>query len=267
MEVDENPVEKPVEKPGSWRRWFPAWVFGRKATAILQVVITCGQIPTQTAIATVLLAAGVNPEVNGQVTITFFAALTLIDTVIVIALMRIFLKDSHESPLQVFFGPREREHGPYNLERETGLGIILTPVVLVGALGLAAVLKVLIPALHNVPVSPFEGFFDSPLRAIVFTIVAMIAGGVREELQRGFLLHRFDQHLGGMKVGLAIYSVAFGLAHYTQGWDAAIVTGLLGLFWGYLYMKRRSVAAAMVSHAGFNGTQVLQQMVVKMLTR
>lgn len=260
-------VEQPVGKPSGWRRWLPAWLFSPRGLAILQVVICCGQIPTQTLIAFFLLAIGVPPEVDGQVTLTFFAALTLIDTIVVIALMRLFLVDGHESPMQVYFGPREREHGPYNLERETGLGIIFTPVVLVGALGLVALLKVLIPALHNVPVSPFESFFDTPLHAMIFTVVAMIAGGVREELQRGFLLHRFEQRLGGMKVGLAIYSVVFGVAHYTQGWDVAIATGLLGLFWGYLYMKRRSVVASMVSHAGFNGTQVLQQLLIKTLTR
>lgn len=97
---------------------------------------------------------------------------------------------------------------------------------------MVALLKVFVPFLHNVPVSPFEGFFDTPLHAMIFTVVAMVAGGVREELQRGFLLHRFDQSLGGMKVGLAVFSVVFGLAHYTQGWDVAVATGLLGLFWG-----------------------------------
>ena len=36
--------------------------------------------------------------------------------------------------MQVFFGPRERPHGPYNLPREAALGLITTPVVLVGAM-------------------------------------------------------------------------------------------------------------------------------------
>lgn len=250
MEVDEKPVKK-------ISRW----------AAAFQVVICCGQIPTQTAIASLLMLFGVAPEANGQITLGFFAGITLIDTFVVIALMRIFLNDGNESARTVFFGPRDREHGPYNLERETGIGIILTPVVLVGALTLVALLKLFVPVLHNVPVSPFESFFDTPLRALVFTVVAMVAGGVREELQRGFLLHRFEQSLGGMKLGLALFSVAFGAFHYTQGWDVAIATGLLGLFWGWLYMKRGSVVAAMVSHAGFNGTQVLQQLVIKLIAR
>lgn len=237
--------QKPVRKPGRW-------------TAAFQVLVCCGQIPTQTSIAAVLMLIGVPADVNGQVTLTFFAALTLIDTVIVIALMRVFLADSNESAAEVFFGIRR-------WTREAALGIIFTPLVLVGALAVVAAIRTLVPSLHNVPISPFESFFDTPARALVFTFVAIVAGGVREELQRGFLLHRFEQSLGGMKVGLAVFSVAFGAAHYTQGWDVAIATGLLGLFWGWLYMKRRSVVAAMVSHAGFNGTQVLQQMLIRIM--
>lgn len=250
MKVDENPPRL----PGRW-------------TAAFQLIICCGQLPTQTAIAALLLAFGMTSDVNGQVPLAFFAAVTLIDTVVVIALMRLFLRDAGESPLHVFFGPREREHGPYNLPRETAIGLIATPAVLVGAALVIASLRVLIPGLHNVPVSPFDAFFDTPGRALLFIIVAMVAGGVREELQRGFLIHRFEQRLGGHWWGLAVYSVAFGAFHYTQGWDVAIVTGLLGLFWGWLYIRRRSVAASMVCHAGFNGTQVLQEMVVKLVTR
>ena len=234
-----------MEVPGRW-------------AAAFQVVICCGQLPTQTSIAALLLLAGITPEVNGQIGLPFFAALTLTDTVVVITLMHIFLNDSGESFRQVFTGGRSNG-------RDVALGIIFTPLVLVGALGLVALLKTFVPVLHNVPVSPFDSFFDTPARALVFTFVAMVAGGVREELQRGFLLHRFEQRLGGIRLGLALFSIAFGAFHYTQGIDVAIATGLLGLFWGWLYVRRRSVVAAMVSHAGFNGTQVLQQMLVKML--
>ena len=65
----------------------------------------------------------------------------------------------------------------------------------------------------------------------------MIAGGVREEVQRGFILHRFGQYLGGAGWGIAIYSVFFGLGHIEQGLDAMIATGLLGVAWGLLYRR------------------------------
>lgn len=97
MEVDEKPEEKPVRKPSRW-------------AAAFQVVICCGQIPTQSFIAVVLFALGLVPD-DGHISLRFFAALTLTDTVVVIALMRMFLKDSQESPFRVFFGPRERSTG------------------------------------------------------------------------------------------------------------------------------------------------------------
>ena len=37
-----------------------------------------------------------------------------------------------------------------------------------------------------------------------------------------------------------------------------LVTGLLGAFWGVVYLRRRSAVAPMVSHAGFDLLQILQ---------
>ncbi len=100
----------------------------------------------------------------------------------------------------------------------------------------------------------------------MFIIVVILAGGVREELQRGFILHRFDQRLGGARVGLAIFSLAFGLFHLQQGFDVAIAVGLLGVVWGLVYIRRRSVVIPMVSHAGFDVVQVLQQVLLRSLS-
>jgi membrane protease YdiL (CAAX protease family) len=93
---------------------------------------------------------------------------------------------------------------------------------------------------------------------VLLGIVAIVAGGVREELQRAFLLQRFERHLGGAAVGVIVLSTAFGLGHYIQGWDAAIATGALGAFWAIVYLRRRSTIAPMVSHAGFNALEVLR---------
>jgi len=85
---------------------------------------------------------------------------------------------------------------------------------------------------------------------------------VREELQRAFLLTRFERDLGGPTVGLVITSVAFGAGHVLQGWDAAVATGAMGFFWGWLYLKRRSVVASMSSHAGYNSLEIVRFLVM-----
>ena len=114
------------------------------------------------------------------------------------------------------------------------------------------------PWLHNVPTNPFEELAASgPGRAALFGVIAISPGGVREELQRAFLLNRFEQHLGGATVGVVVLSTAFGLGHFVQGWDAVITTGMLGAFWAIVYLRRRSSVAPVVSHAGFNSLEVL----------
>jgi membrane protease YdiL (CAAX protease family) len=47
-----------------------------------------------------------------------------------------------------------------------------------------------------------------------------------------------------------------------QGADAAIATGVLGVFWGIVYLRRRSVVAPVVSHSGFNLLQIAQYLLV-----
>jgi membrane protease YdiL (CAAX protease family) len=94
--------------------------------------------------------------------------------------------------------------------------------------------------------------------AALFGVVAIVAGGIREELQRAFLLQRFERHLGGATVGVVVLSTAFGLGHVMQGWDAVIATGTLGAFWAVLYLRRRSSIAPIISHAGFNSIEVLR---------
>jgi membrane protease YdiL (CAAX protease family) len=114
------------------------------------------------------------------------------------------------------------------------------------------------PDLHNVARNPLEDMLRNRQDALIFAAVVMIAGGVREEVQRGFIVHRFGQYLGGAGWGIAIYSVFFGLGHLEQGIDAMIATGLLGVVWGLLYVGRRSIVASLVSHAGFNLAQLLK---------
>ena len=92
----------------------------------------------------------------------------------------------------------------------------------------------------------------------MLAVIVILAGGVREEMQRAFLLRRFERHLGGARVGVVILSIGFGLGHIVQGWDAVIATGLLGAFWAMLYLRRRSIVAPLVSHAGFNALEVLR---------
>ena len=109
------------------------------------------------------------------------------------------------------------------------------------------------------PNNPLEGLLgDRRRRLWLFLLVVIVAGGVREELQRAFLLHRFRGDLGRPWMGLLITSLAFGLGHTLQGHDAAVITGTLGAIWGAIYLTRGSALAPMVSHSLFNSGELLR---------
>ena len=86
----------------------------------------------------------------------------------------------------------------------------------------------------------------------------MIAGAVREELQRAFLVDRFERHVGPAWAGVVVLSALFGLGHVLQGWDAAIATGVLGACWAVIYLRRRSIVMPLVSHALFNSLEIVR---------
>ena len=83
-----------------------------------------------------------------------------------------------------------------------------------------------------------------------------------EEIQRAFVLHRFEKTLGGAAFGLVLWSLAFGVGHLAQGRDVAIATAALGAFWGLIYLRRRSVVSPVIAHAGFNLSEILRHAVI-----
>ena len=213
-------------------------------------VVLCSGYPTQLLIAAVLAATGLPPMIDGKLSPAFvFANLTL-DSLLLMTLVLVFLKQSGDSPRTVFVGSREAGH-------EIRLGLLSVPIVLTIVVLVQLAVAAVAPSLHNVPESPFEPLLSSRLMLAAFIVLLIVAGGIREELQRAFLLHRFQQGLGGPIVGLMVTSIAFGLGHTMQGWDAAIATGTLGALWGILYLLRRSAVASIVSHAFFNVVQVV----------
>lgn len=235
-------------------RWFAA----------LQTVLVCGMLPTQLFVAAILVLLLDVPilEADGSISLQFFATLSLFDTALVALLIRVFLIFSGEESRDVFLGRRP-------IWGELWRGLVMVPVVLVGVTAIVLGLRAVAPWLHTVKESPIAAFMQNPYDAAIFLIVVVLAGGVREELQRAFFLHRFRHILGNMRFGLVFalsgYSILFGVMHFDQGIDVAIAVGSLGLLWGILYVKRRSAVMPMVNHASFNAAQVAQQMIARAL--
>ena len=229
-------------------RWFAA----------MQTLLVCG-IPTQLVVMMVLVLGSNMPiVVDGDLSLELVAIVSLVDTALIALLIRLFLAIHGETSKDIFIGRRP-------VWGEIWRGLALLPVVFVSVTGVVLLLRAVAPWLHTVDRNPLEAYMRSPMEAVVFMIVVVLAGGVREELQRAFILHRFEQRLGGVRVGLTVFTLVFGALHFNQGLDVAVAVGLLGLLWGVLYIKRRSVVMSMVNHASFDLAQVIQGALARML--
>lgn len=226
-----------------------------RAAAAAEVIL-CSGFPTQLLLIVILTASGMPMRgADGHLSPPFVFLLSLLDTVLVFGLVLFFLRAHRESPRQVLLGSRP----PL---REALIGIALLPLIFIGILAVLVLILSVAPGLHNVARNPFHDLLQTRGDAVVFAFVVMVAGGVREEVQRAFVLHRFERFLGGAVTGVVVFSAFFGLGHIEQGFDAAIATALLGACWGVIYLIRRSIVASMVSHAGFNIAQLAKYFVV-----
>jgi membrane protease YdiL (CAAX protease family) len=214
-------------------------------------VLLCSDYPTQLAIAGVLGQVGIGPlDAAGHLSARFVYLVSAVDTVVLVTLMFWLLRRSGDRPRDVFL----RRGRPLH---EIVVGLALVPAAFAVVMLLQIGIYMVAPFLRNVAQNPFQSLMGSPLQIAAFVALVLIAGGVREELQRAFLLRRFEQSLGGPVIGVVVTSVAFGLGHTLQGWDAAVVTGLLGALWGSVYLWRRNVLPNIVSHALFNVGEIL----------
>ena len=106
--------------------------------------------------------------------------------------------------------------------------------------------------------NPLTEIIKTPQQLAFFTFLALFAGGLKEELQRAFILNRFRRYLGGAGVGLLVWSLAFGAGHYLQGMQGIVVATLFGLIFGAIYLLSRSMIAPIFAHCVFNLLELLQ---------
>jgi membrane protease YdiL (CAAX protease family) len=242
-EVEPAPVGPPPIHPG-------------ERVAAAAEVILCSGFPTQILLIALLSAAGLRIRgADGLLSPPFIFLLSLLDTVLVVGLVLFFLRSRGESPRAVLLGTRP-------VFREALLGLALLPMIFIAVIAVRLVIFEFAPWLRNVPRNPLQDLLRTRGDAILFALVVMIAGGLREEVQRGFILHRFSRFLGGAATGLVLFSALFGLGHLEQGWDAVLATAALGACWGVVYLRRQSIAAPIVSHAAFNLAQLAMFLVV-----
>jgi len=251
----DSPLLDPAPDVSTARPLRPLSVPAERAVALIEVLL-CSDYPTQWVIAVTLTVLGLQPQAeNGALTLAYVATLSLVDAVVLIGLIAAFLAARRERLADLVTGRRP-------IGREFVRGLPLTIAAFAIALVVLGIIQLVAPRLHNVPENPLQALMKTPRDTAIFLVVVVVAGGVREEIQRAFLLHRFEQWLGGATLGLVLTSALFGAGHYPQGLDAVLATAALGAFWGIVYLRRRSAIAPIVSHAGFNVLQMLQFLII-----
>lgn len=209
----------------------------------------CSSYPTQLLAAAALWLAGLRSTDHSGLDPAFVIGVSLLDATLVVALITFFLHREGESLWRLMVGTRP-------ILREAAVGVAIVIPVTLGVAAAVLAVRALWPSLHNVSVNPLTAFMVDPRLAAIFAVVVVFAGGVREELQRAFQLHRLTPSVMPPWVALLVTSIAFGLGHTVQGRDVAVATFLLGALWGAMWLRRGSLVAGAVCHALFNLGQV-----------
>jgi membrane protease YdiL (CAAX protease family) len=101
---------------------------------------------------------------------------------------------------------------------------------------------------------PISALFRDPHDAPYWIFAAIVGGGFAEELERAFILTRFEKLFGrtGLVAAVILDSFVFGLGHLYQGNPSAVSSGFTGLMFALIFLRRRRVIDAMVVHALFD---------------
>jgi len=105
--------------------------------------------------------------------------------------------------------------------------------------------------------NPLLELIQTPADLAAFMAAGVYSGGIKEEVQRAFILLRFEKYLGGIAIGLVLWSTVFGLGHYEQGWSSAFSAAVLGLVFGIIFLWKRNLFTAISVHALYDVTVLI----------
>lgn len=135
--------------------------------------------------------------------------------------------------------------------RETAIAFLVVPILFLGTVAVGLSFRQFFPE-YVTEENPLLQIIQSRDVLMLFLFSSVYVGGFKEEIQRAFVLVRFGEFLGGYGVGLAIWTVFFGVGHLIQGVDNAFGAGLLGLIFGLLFLWRKCLIAPILAHAVYD---------------
>jgi membrane protease YdiL (CAAX protease family) len=218
-----------------------------KSLAVLEVLLLSGIISDSLAYLPFSIFFGKNVNIISDVKIE--SAFLLLKSTIAFLLLAAILG---------IHGERIRDMGLSwdRWKSHLSLGLALVPILFLIHVIVASIFRIYLPK-YYMEQNPLTASIHTPLQLVLFIFAALIAGGINEELQRAFILRRFNRYLGGAGVGLVLWSLAFGAGHYVQGVEGMTVTAIYGFAFGVIYLLRGSLIAPMAAHSAYNTLALL----------
>ncbi|PIS03342.1 MAG: hypothetical protein COT85_00660 [Chlamydiae bacterium CG10_big_fil_rev_8_21_14_0_10_42_34] len=151
-----------------------------------------------------------------------------------------------------FYGLTTNHWARYALE-----GVICSTPILVLGLFAKLILIKNIPEFKDLSLIPVQTIIDNYRSILIFGAAYILLVPAQEFIVRGVLQSCFKNFFQGRnRVFLAILSsnLVFQMLHTVKGFWLAIISFFLGLFWGALFEKQKSLVGVCVSHALIGAT-------------
>lgn len=223
--------------PNSARR---AWI--NKSQAIIEILLVSGLVSSILAALPVYAIEGQRAGLMSNAAST--SIFLLLESGISFLLLVTLLKLNGERFQD--FGLRWNRWRPNVLA-----GVLLVPFLFLISALVSIIFRAYLPK-YYMETNPLTAMIHTPQQLGLFIFSAFIAGGIKEELQRAFILTRFHQHLGGAGVGLVLWSLVFGAGHYVQGVQGMAVASIYGFLFGLIYIISGSLIAPIVAHGAYD---------------
>jgi membrane protease YdiL (CAAX protease family) len=139
---------------------------------------------------------------------------------------------------------------------DLSIGLALVPILFLTSAAVTSIFRIYLPQ-YYIEQNPLTENIKTPLQLVLFIFSALVAGGVKEELQRAFILRKFSRYLGGAGLGLVLWSLAFGAGHSAQKGPGIAAAVIYGLAFGIIYLIRGSLIAPIVAHGMYDTLALL----------
>ena len=222
---------------------------GERLRAVFEIIMVSGIVSSFLVSLVFVPIFGRNSMNLTEMNVGFFVKYQMVETAVTFLILWIFMKARRETLSDLGLNWKQ-------WKTNVRIGVLAAPCLIVISGVVGAAFQLFLPE-YALEKNPLMAMIHSPFQLTLFIITAVIGGGVKEELQRAFILNRFRYHLGGAGVGLVVWSLVFGAGHYAQGAQGVCAATILGVVFGALYIMRGSLIATITAHAVYNTLALL----------